>query len=134
MVALKGRLRGDPRGVIQAQTVVIDELIVRFARSQDHSDQAPVLSPRPESLLALRTDLGRLAGRGSALPSALARFCTRGYQLATCTVPLVEASAASQHDDDGDAITRPGRATADPTQRRKSWQQERVPPAVTFAR
>ena len=94
MVALKGRLRGDPRGVIQAQTVVIDELIVRFARSQDHSDQAPVLSPRPESLLALRTDLGRLAGRGSALPSALARCCIRGYQLATCTVPLVDATPA----------------------------------------
>jgi hypothetical protein len=75
---------------------VIDEPTVRFARSQDHSDHAPLLSPWPESLLALRTDLGA-AGRpcqGSALPSALAHFCTRGYQLATCTVPLVDASAA----------------------------------------
>jgi hypothetical protein len=41
---------------------VIDELTVRFARSQDHSDHALSLSPWPESLLALRTDLGA-AGR-----------------------------------------------------------------------
>jgi len=37
---------------------VIDEPTVRFARSQDHSDHALLLSPWPESLLALRTNLG----------------------------------------------------------------------------
>ena len=46
------------RGSSRWQFWVIDELTVRFARSQDHSDHALLLSPWPESLLALRTDLG----------------------------------------------------------------------------